>query len=432
MSHSYNGTTGLGESSADVIGTKRVYEVWKGSNVFCLGGRLIFGPDVRSLFLTLFLIIAPIVVFCVFVGRHLMKDFSPSGVAIVVVTVAHTSLVLTLLLMASARDPGIVPRNAHPPEPEDESSSSSDYSGAMTPRLRLPRTKDVIVNGVVVKTKYCDTCMLYRPPRCSHCSICNNCVERFDHHCPWVGQCIGRRNYPYFFGFVSSTTLLCFFIIAMCALRIKNLMDGDPPLTVWRALKKSPASGFLMAYAFLATWFVGGLTGFHIYLMSTNQTTYENFRYRYDKRINPFDQGVLKNVWDILFSRVPPSKVNFRAAVTPDIAGLSSLNYRQKANDNMAVMGLKNEKSKGDIEMADNSSWMVKPTKDLENNHLFLDKAKQSFEESRNGFEDAFPEDFSKSFSQAQHRTRIDAHTRHGHQSEKQDLGGSALHGENQ
>lgn len=93
-----------------------------------------------------------------------------------------------LLLLTSSRDPGIIPRNAQPPEPENY-ENSLEFVAGQTPRL--PRTRDVIVNGIIVKVKYCDTCMLYRPPRCSHCSICDNCVERFDHHCPWVGQCIG-------------------------------------------------------------------------------------------------------------------------------------------------------------------------------------------------------------------------------------------------
>ena len=98
--------------------------------------------------------------------------------------------VLVLLLLTSGRDPGIIPRNAHPPEPEGF-DGNLDVGAGQTPQVRLPRIKEVEVNGMTVKIKYCDTCMLYRPPRCSHCSICNNCVERFDHHCPWVGQCIG-------------------------------------------------------------------------------------------------------------------------------------------------------------------------------------------------------------------------------------------------
>ena len=97
---------------------------------------------------------------------------------------------IILLLLTSARDPGIIPRNSHPPELEGYEGITEVRPG-LTPPLRLPRTKDIVVNGISVKIKYCDTCMLYRPPRCSHCSICNNCVDRFDHHCPWVGQCIG-------------------------------------------------------------------------------------------------------------------------------------------------------------------------------------------------------------------------------------------------
>ncbi|CAI9754676.1 unnamed protein product [Fraxinus pennsylvanica] len=289
----------------------RTYQTWKGSNIFCLGGRLIFGPDVRSVFLTIGLIVGPISVFCIFVARKLMDDFVGNwGILIMVVAVIFTLYVLVLLLLTSGRDPGIIPRNAHPPEPE----SNGHVELGLGQTQHLPRVKDVIINGVTVKIKYCDTCMLYRPPRCSHCSICNNCVERFDHHCPWVGQCIGLRNYRFFFMFVFSATLLCFYVHGFCWVYIRRIMDNEHT-SIWKAMAKTPASIVLVIYSFFAVWFVGGLSVFHLYLIGTNQSTYENFRYRYDRRDNPYNKGVVRNFMEIFCSSMPASKNKFRAKV---------------------------------------------------------------------------------------------------------------------
>ncbi|XP_020102541.1 protein S-acyltransferase 8-like isoform X1 [Ananas comosus] len=302
---------------------KRVYQVWKGNNRFIFGGRLIFGPDAKSLFITISLIVVPVVIFCVFVARNLLHKFPEydAGYAVLIVAIAFTIHVLLLLFLTSSRDPGIVPRASHPPEEEFSynTSAPSEIGGRRTPGLQFPRIKEVMVNGMPVKVKYCDTCMVYRPPRCSHCSICNNCVERFDHHCPWVGQCIGQRNYRFFFLFVSSSALLCIYVFAMSALYIKILMDEDYP-TVWKAMKESPASVVLMIYCFISLWFVGGLTGFHLYLIASNQTTYENFRYRTDNRHNVYSRGCLKNFLEVFCSKIEPSRNKFRSYVQEEVA----------------------------------------------------------------------------------------------------------------
>ena len=56
--------------------------------------------------------------------------------------------------------------------------------------------------------KFCNTCLIYRPERTFHCNYCGNCVHFFDHHCTWLGTCIGGRNYKQFVFFIFTLTLL--------------------------------------------------------------------------------------------------------------------------------------------------------------------------------------------------------------------------------
>ncbi|KAL8191625.1 hypothetical protein R6Q57_028356 [Mikania cordata] len=258
---------------------KRQYQVWKGSNRFLCGGRLIFGPDIASLCFSILLVVGPAISFCIKVHNVINhktdhKQDPSYWYGVLIIAAALTCLDITFLFMTSCRDPGIVPRNASPPDPDeayDMNTPSMEWIHGTTPHLRLPRTKDIIVNNHTVKVKYCDTCMLYRPPRVSHCSVCNNCVHKFDHHCPWVGQCIGLRNYRFFYMFISTSTVLCI-------------------------------------YVFTFSWVN----------LSQQKTTYENFRYRYSKKENPYHKGIKNNLKEVFFSKIPPSLNDFRAYIQED------------------------------------------------------------------------------------------------------------------
>ena len=54
----------------------------------------------------------------------------------------------------------------------------------------------------------CPRCKILTTPRSHHCNICDQCVQNWDHHCPWINNCVGLRNHGAFFLHLLFVTLL--------------------------------------------------------------------------------------------------------------------------------------------------------------------------------------------------------------------------------
>lgn len=75
------------------------------------------------------------------------------------------------------------------------------------------------------KLSYCDTCKHLRPPRAFHCAQCGVCVEVHDHHCPWVGTCIGFKNLKYFISFLFWTATVALVTVGVTAYVMFTCVD---------------------------------------------------------------------------------------------------------------------------------------------------------------------------------------------------------------
>nr|XP_020464149.1 palmitoyltransferase ZDHHC18-like isoform X2 [Monopterus albus] len=299
---------------------RRKWEVFPGKNRFLCDGRFILARQSGVLPLTLGLIIVTCCLFfafdCPFLVEHLTV-FIPviGGMLFLFVTIS--------LLRTSFTDPGILPR-ATPDEAADI-EKQIDTSGSSTYRPP-PRTKEILINQQVVKLKYCFTCKMFRPPRTSHCSLCDNCVERFDHHCPWVGNCVGKRNYRFFYSFIVSLSFLTSFIFGCVITHITLRYQAGK--SILQAIQESPASVVELVICFFSIWSILGLSGFHTYLVASNLTTNEDIKGSWSSKRGTEDSGnpysynsIITNCCATLCGPMPPSLIDRRGFLPPDEAG---------------------------------------------------------------------------------------------------------------
>ncbi|XP_042444392.1 protein S-acyltransferase 24-like isoform X1 [Zingiber officinale] len=205
---------------------------------------------------------------------------------------------LVMFYRCSRKDPGFINRSTR-----DLQSIRDDE-----PLLKSELNHPALMAGNW--SQLCATCKIVRPLRAKHCSTCDRCVEQFDHHCPWVSNCIGKRNKWHF---------LMFLVLEISAMIVTGLVaitrivrDPSPPsFGGWLShnVAEHPGVVSFLVMDFFLFFGVAALTFIQASQIARNITTNEMsnaMRYSYlrgpgGRFQNPYDHGTRKNCSDFLF-----------------------------------------------------------------------------------------------------------------------------------
>ena len=166
-----------------------------------------------------------------------------------------------------------------------------------------------------VPVKHCRTCNIWRPPRAHHCRLCDNCIETHDHHCVWINNCVGKRNYRYFFTFVTSATILAAYLIGTSLTQILVYKNREG-ISFGKAIDHFRVPFALVILGCISFLYPAALMGYHIFLMARGETTREymnSHKFVKKERFRAFTQAsIIKNFIVVLCRPRPPTYYQFK------------------------------------------------------------------------------------------------------------------------
>lgn len=149
-----------------------------------------------------------------------------------------------------------------------------------------------------IDQKICQVCKVEQPLRAKHCRECGHCIGLFDHHCPWIGTCIGEKNRLYFWWYLFFECVLINWTLINCIQSIYYTSD------FWFFIRCNAVLCIIISLSGLFGLLVTFLLILHTYLVMTNKTTWEflswgkiSYLEKWPKTAgSPFNRGPIKNL----------------------------------------------------------------------------------------------------------------------------------------